>query len=269
MFSKISRYRHQSDVAAVDATGRVVQSKRLRLLPEVTGDFLHTIEEGDRLDHLAYKYYKQPRDWWRIADANPAFLSPRALLGTEARATVQIPLTWDGPAAPWSDLTRALRQTIGVESAVMGAPEWAYASQEIIQGALAFDINPALADALDASARLQDLTPVLAAALASESVTLSDDLRLEKPDPVTWHLTDRPTQQVYTFQLFEDEGGLNVYESTVRYEWIVTVVYNTRLVTVEALLDSVEALGFAPAPPVNVSRLGKSIVIPPRQEARS
>ena len=84
MFSKISRYRKLPDVVTIDVQGRRLESKSLRLLPEVTGIFLHTVESGDRLDHLAYKYYKQPRKWWRICDANPEFPSPQALLGKES-----------------------------------------------------------------------------------------------------------------------------------------------------------------------------------------
>lgn len=79
MFSRISRYRKLADVVTTDAKGRKLASKSLRLPPEVSGTFLHTVEEVDRLDHLAYKYYKQPRKWWRICDANPEFMSPQAL----------------------------------------------------------------------------------------------------------------------------------------------------------------------------------------------
>ena len=64
MFSKISRYRKLPDTVSSDARGRSLQSKTLRLLPEVSGEFRHTVEEVDRLDHLAYKYYRQSRKWW-------------------------------------------------------------------------------------------------------------------------------------------------------------------------------------------------------------
>ena len=81
MFSKISRYRAVPDVAAADAQGRVRLTKDLRPLPDVRGQFLHTVDAGDRLDLLAYRYYGQSVKWWRICDANPEFLSPLALLG--------------------------------------------------------------------------------------------------------------------------------------------------------------------------------------------
>jgi hypothetical protein len=116
MFSRISRYRKLPDEVTTDAQGRCLQAKILRLLPDVPGDFLHTVEEGDRLDHLAYKYYRQPRKWWRMCDANPAFMSPQALLGQESLVTDRFPLTWDDGAGPppWAALRGALGRKVGV-----------------------------------------------------------------------------------------------------------------------------------------------------------
>lgn len=117
MFSKISRYRKQPDIVTIDKKGRVLASRDLRLLPDVSGTFLHTVEEIDRLDHLAYKYYKQPRKWWRICDANPEFMSPQALLGKESIVTDRFPLTFhgNGTQPPWADLLMNLSETLGVE----------------------------------------------------------------------------------------------------------------------------------------------------------
>lgn len=97
-------------MATTDAGGRTLISKSLRLLPEVSGDFFHTIEEGDRLDHLAYKYYKQPRKWWRICDANPEFMSPLDMLGKEPVAIHRFPLSYNSHEGrlTWGELLRAL-----------------------------------------------------------------------------------------------------------------------------------------------------------------
>jgi hypothetical protein len=116
MFSKISRYRKLPDVVTTDAKGRSLESKSLRLLPDVSGTFLHTVEEMDRLDHLAYKYYKQPRKWWRICDANPEFMSPRALRGKEPVVTYRFGLTWEDEAGPppWANLRSQLIEKVGV-----------------------------------------------------------------------------------------------------------------------------------------------------------
>jgi len=116
MFSKISRYYKLPDEVVVDVTGRSVQSKPIRLLPAITGTFRYTLVAGDRLDHLAFKYYKQPRKWWRICDANPEFMSPLALLGQEPIITMRFPLTLQDETnpPPWAALREAMMNIIGI-----------------------------------------------------------------------------------------------------------------------------------------------------------
>jgi hypothetical protein len=115
MFSRISRYRALPDIITTDAEGRTLLSKVLRPLSPAPGTFRHTMEDADRLDHLAYKYYRQPSKWWRISDANPEFLSPLALVGKEPIVTDRFPLEFDGEQPPWAGLVRNLRQQVGVE----------------------------------------------------------------------------------------------------------------------------------------------------------
>jgi hypothetical protein len=114
MFSKISRYRKLADVTAPDAKGRTLAAKDLRLLPDVAGTFRHTVDAGDRVDQLAYKYYSQPLQWWNFCDANSEFLSPLAMLGKETLVTTRFPVTIAG-TPPWANMFRALRQKLGVE----------------------------------------------------------------------------------------------------------------------------------------------------------
>jgi hypothetical protein len=117
MFLNNSRYRKLENNVAIDAAGRILASKELRLLPDVTGKFLHTIAETDRLDNLSFKYYRQPKKWWHICDANPEFLSPQTLLGKEpviiSRFALVIPDESASP--PWAELRRNLIERIGVE----------------------------------------------------------------------------------------------------------------------------------------------------------
>ncbi len=118
MFSKISRYRKLPDIVTTDPKGRALASKSLRPLPDVSGTFLHTVEEGDRLDRLSFKFYKQPRKWWRGCDANPTFMSPQALLGKEPIVTERFPLTFnrDRSQPPWAALIQQLSERVGVEN---------------------------------------------------------------------------------------------------------------------------------------------------------
>ena len=117
MFAKLSRYRKLPEVVTIDVKGRALPSKSLRPLPDVTGAFLHTVEEIDRLDHLAYKYYKQPRKWWRICDANPEFMAPPTLLGKDTLITQRFPVIFSGVAEtpPWADLLNHLAAVVGIE----------------------------------------------------------------------------------------------------------------------------------------------------------
>ncbi|MHC4117210.1 MAG: hypothetical protein ACYSWO_06850, partial [Planctomycetota bacterium] len=54
--------------------------------------------------------------WWRICDANPEFMSPRALFGKESIVTYRFDLTWDDEAGPppWADLRSQLIEKVGV-----------------------------------------------------------------------------------------------------------------------------------------------------------
>ena len=115
MFSKLSRYRKLTDVVTTDPKGRELESRSLRLLPQVSGTLIHTVEEVDRLDHLAYKYYRQPRKWWRICDANPELMSPQGLLGKEPIVITQFSLASDETNPPWAELLRRLSESVGVE----------------------------------------------------------------------------------------------------------------------------------------------------------
>ncbi len=116
MFSKNSRYRKQPFAVTIDPRGRRLKSVTLRATPETGGTFLHTIAEGDRLDHLAYKYYKAPKKWWRIIDANQEFCSPLDLLGAGVLKCGRIPLGHDDETGepPWSVLAGKLAILVGV-----------------------------------------------------------------------------------------------------------------------------------------------------------
>lgn len=121
MSGRHSRYRPPSAAAAPDARGRAPTATELRPLPPVTGQFLHTVAEGERLDQLAYRYYEEPLVWWQICDANPGFLSPLALLGQEAVISVRFPIGLPaGVRLPeWQPVLRVLAAISGVELAAV------------------------------------------------------------------------------------------------------------------------------------------------------
>ncbi|ESQ14663.1 MAG TPA: hypothetical protein DDY14_10740 [Chromatiaceae bacterium] len=72
MFSKQSRYAKVKEAEWVDSKGRNITYKRIRFIPPTRPQRGHIITEGERLDHIAYFYYKDARRFWRICDANAA-----------------------------------------------------------------------------------------------------------------------------------------------------------------------------------------------------
>jgi hypothetical protein len=117
MFAKISRYRNLPELIGTDGPGRSIRTKDLRPLPDAPAVLLHSLADSDRLDHLAYKYYRQPRKWWRIADANPDFPNPLALLGQAATVTEKFPLR-NGPPEAEALVQADLRGRPGVADVV-------------------------------------------------------------------------------------------------------------------------------------------------------
>ncbi|MFI6324346.1 hypothetical protein ACIBG8_42955 [Nonomuraea sp. NPDC050556] len=115
MFSKISRYRPLADVVTIDAAGRRLSSRDLRATGPVTGRYQHTLADGDRLDALAAHYYRQPRSWWRICDANTDYLSPQELVGAEPVLICRFEMT----GTPTAALVRAVSALVGVDRAVL------------------------------------------------------------------------------------------------------------------------------------------------------
>ncbi len=116
MFSKESRYLNLGNIVTTDARGRSLESRRLRLPQEVEGTFLHTLEESERLDHLAFKYYRKSQKWWRICDADLAFKSPLALTGKEPVVSTGFTVSYstdDGSDAPWHQLIETLSGLTG------------------------------------------------------------------------------------------------------------------------------------------------------------
>ena len=117
--ARISRYYGLDSVVESDPRqpGRTVVVDAARVVPEPTGTFQHVLAEGDRLDQLAFRYYREPRKWWLICDANPEFLSPLDLVGRGPMATVMLTLVPAGAQPPdWPTLASSLDGVLGVTS---------------------------------------------------------------------------------------------------------------------------------------------------------
>ena len=80
MFFDGSRYLRVADARFSDETGRGVPLKRTREPLATDVAMTYQVRAGDRLDSLSFKFYRDPRKWWLIADANPDLLALEQLL---------------------------------------------------------------------------------------------------------------------------------------------------------------------------------------------
>ena len=276
MFSKSSRYEPLPDVITTDVRGHVLESRQLRLPPAVAGEQFHTVKEGDRLDHLAHTYYRQPQRWWRICDANPSFLSPQALLGKGLHRTVRFPIAWDGKAPPWSDMLRSLSQALGVEEVRLGHADQEHPEVQYRNGEALFVVRETafvqelqeLANYLRvgqpaaAHRSAGELVAMLQTTLEAEGLGFEGAVQLVAVEPIRWRIQDMGSGSTYTVQLFGSEAAVRVYESTLHYAWEVMLRYNEMNTSPEELVDCMAESGFEVGRPEEVGRVGKQIAIP-------
>jgi len=88
MFFKGSRYEKVPTLTIVDASGRQISYKGIRLIPSIPTVLGHRVSAHERLDHIAWQHYRDPQLFWRICDANLA-IWPADLL--EEGAVLAIP----------------------------------------------------------------------------------------------------------------------------------------------------------------------------------
>lgn len=79
MIFKGSRYQDTGTYRVTGAKGRDAAALKIRLIPPTPAGFRHTFKASERLDLLAYKYYRNPEKFWLIADANTE-MDPEDLL---------------------------------------------------------------------------------------------------------------------------------------------------------------------------------------------
>jgi hypothetical protein len=70
MFDAKSRYARQQTYSVTDRRGRTVTVVTPPPAPEQTLRGYHLRRQGQRLDHMAYKYLRDPAGFWRICEMN-------------------------------------------------------------------------------------------------------------------------------------------------------------------------------------------------------
>jgi hypothetical protein len=84
MLFKGSRYAAVPVERMEDAEGRVVRYLRTRLIPDTTALAGHVVDASERLDHIAFRHFRDTERFWRICDANVA-LRPDDLVAEPGR----------------------------------------------------------------------------------------------------------------------------------------------------------------------------------------
>jgi hypothetical protein len=70
MFFKGSRYQDVPNLEYETDDGRVIGYKARRIIPPTPGLTRHLVEEGERLDRVAFEHFRDPERFWRLCDAN-------------------------------------------------------------------------------------------------------------------------------------------------------------------------------------------------------
>jgi hypothetical protein len=76
---KGSRYAKVPMLQRTGPDGRTVSYLAIRFIPPVPAGYRHTFKAHERLDILAYNFYRNPEKFWLIADANTE-MDPEDLL---------------------------------------------------------------------------------------------------------------------------------------------------------------------------------------------
>ena len=92
MFAPNSRYAAIPNATYTDPSDRAIPYKRLRTIPDTPTQQLHSVLQGDRLDLLAFRYYDDPEQFWRICDANRALLPDDLTAEVGRRLIIPLPL---------------------------------------------------------------------------------------------------------------------------------------------------------------------------------
>jgi hypothetical protein len=88
MLTKKSRYKNTNLFTSDGNDNAQFAGLRARNISASTGVIEHEVQEGNRLDQLAYHYYNDVRLWWRIVDANPQIIFASNMLAKEMQGSV-------------------------------------------------------------------------------------------------------------------------------------------------------------------------------------
>jgi len=70
MLFKGSRYAGVKTIQVTRPNGQTVTALGIRFIPPSPAGLLHTFTSDERLDIVAFNFYRNPEKYWLIADAN-------------------------------------------------------------------------------------------------------------------------------------------------------------------------------------------------------
>ena len=75
MFADKSRYKNLTPYTVTDRRGRFVSVIPVPAAPDQNLLGFHVLKQGQRLDHMAFKYLDDPAGFWRICELNDVMLA--------------------------------------------------------------------------------------------------------------------------------------------------------------------------------------------------
>ena len=70
MFFRGSRYEQVPTQTYETPDGRIISYKSVREIPPTPAQSRHVVDEGERLDQIAFEHFRDAERFWRICDTN-------------------------------------------------------------------------------------------------------------------------------------------------------------------------------------------------------
>lgn len=247
MFKKGSRYRLVTESFLVDKNAEGIRSKDIRLIPNAKGRFDHTVSAADRLDLLAFKYYRDAVRWWQICDANSETPYPFDLLDESPIVKESLFLDSFGFFEKFNNLlasVSSIGQIVNTERSFLGSVIVVrYVNQterQQIVTAIKSDFH------------------LLKSFLFEEGVTASTEAFTFDDNTVkaNWNAMNEELEATPGIQELQS----NIVSGTILVTYNNTMLQNGRV----SVIEKIEKWGFEVLPESKVSsRIGGKIAIPP------
>jgi hypothetical protein len=265
MFTRGSRYRNLRETVVPEASGAWIRGKELRRIPPREAllaapgqQVTHIVLDGERLDLLAFKYYRDTTRWWQIGDVNPEYPFPTDLLGQAPLVEEEFRLEHAAFSLRLQQLRNALaaRGTVAddevsyFEGSEPARPVFGESTVVVTYPTSDATRQGILADLQGFAFRLQRAFAWVEGANTNEAFTFED-------------IAAKRDWQELLRGLAATPGVRAARPDTA--ELTVHVAYNGELVRRESLAGLIGVRGFVMADSAASSRVGARILIPPSQ----